>query len=62
MVIHRCDDGKGADTETCVGVTRSLAAKAVLDVCKKNGDVSFDEFLITEFFCWHTCAWRDCAS
>ena len=52
MVIHRCDNGEGVDTETCVGVftTRSLAARAVLDVCKKNEDVSFDDFLITEFF------------
>lgn len=52
MVIHRCDNGKGTDTETCVGVftTKSLAAQAILDVCKKNEDVSFDDFLITEFF------------
>ena len=52
MVIHRCNNGKGTDTQTCVGVftTRSLAAQAILDVCKKNKDVSFDDFLITEFF------------
>lgn len=51
MTIHSCDNGEGVDTETCVGVftTKSLAMQAILDVCKKNEELSFDAFRIEEF-------------
>lgn len=51
MTIHSCDNGEGVDTETCVGVftTKPSALQAVLDVCKKNEELSSDDFRIEEF-------------
>lgn len=49
--IYAVDNGEGRDTETCVGVftTRALAMQAILDVCKKNKDLSIRAFNIEEF-------------
>jgi hypothetical protein len=51
MTIHSCDNGEGVDTETCVGVftTKPLALQAILDVCKKNEELSVDDFRIEDF-------------
>lgn len=49
--VYTVDNGEGRDTETCIGVftTRALAMQAILDVCKKNKDLSVHAFTIEEF-------------
>lgn len=50
-VIYFRDNGEGVDTETCVGVfsTKALGLQAILDVCKENKEISFEECKMEEF-------------
>jgi hypothetical protein len=51
VTIYSRDNGEGADTCTCIGVftRKSKALQAILDVCKKNDELSIDGFIIEEF-------------
>ena len=51
MAIHSCDNGEGVETETCIGVftTKSLALRAMLDVCQKNEEISLCDLRVEAF-------------
>lgn len=50
IVIYSMDNGEGVDTQRCIGVftTKTQALKAVLDVCKSNGELDVNGFTIEE--------------